>query len=44
MLKYLTRYTHRVALSNDRLSAYDGQHVRLSYKDYADGCRRKEMR
>jgi hypothetical protein len=44
MLKYLTRYTHRVALSNDRLSAYDGQNVRLSYKDYADGCRRKELR
>ncbi len=44
MLKYLTRYTHRVALSNDRLSNYDGQHVRLSYKDYADGCRRKELR
>lgn len=44
MLKYLTRYTHRVALSNDRLSAYDGSHVSVSYKDYADGCRRKEMR
>jgi hypothetical protein len=44
MLKYLTRYTHRVALSNNRLSDYDGQHVNLSYKDYADGCRRKELR
>jgi hypothetical protein len=44
MFKYLTRYTHRVALSNDRLSGYDGERVTLSYKDYADGCRRKELR
>jgi hypothetical protein len=44
MFKYLTRYTHRVALSNDRLSGYDGERVTLSYKDYADGCQRKELR
>jgi len=44
MLKYLTGYTHRVALSNYRLSKYDGSHVSLSYKDYADGCQRKELR
>ena len=44
MLKYLAGYTHRVALSNHRLSNYDGHFVSLSYKDYADGCKRKELR
>ena len=44
MLKYLAGYTHRVALSNHRLSNYDGHSVSLSYKDYADGCKRKELR
>ncbi len=43
LLKYLTRYTHRVALSNGRLLAVEGEHVTLAYKDYADGCRPKEM-
>jgi hypothetical protein len=43
LLKYLTRYTHRVAVSNGRLLATDGEHVTLAYKDYADGCRHKEM-
>jgi len=43
LLKYLTRYTHRVALSNGRLVKMAGDQVTLSYKDYADGCRRKEM-
>jgi hypothetical protein len=43
LLKYLTRYTHRVALSNGRLLAVEGEHVTLAYKDYADDCRHKEM-
>jgi Putative transposase/Transposase zinc-binding domain len=43
LLKYLTRYTHRVALSNGRLAKLEGEQVTLTYKDYADGCRRKEM-
>jgi hypothetical protein len=43
LLKYLTRYTHRVALSNGRLKKVEGDQVTLSYKDYADGCRPKEM-
>jgi hypothetical protein len=43
LLKYLTRYTHRVALSNGRLKKVEGDRVTLSYKDYADGCRPKEM-
>jgi hypothetical protein len=43
LLKYLTRYTHRVALSNGRLKKVEGDRVTLSYKDYKDGCRAKEM-
>jgi hypothetical protein len=43
LLKYLTRYTHRVALSNGRLKKVEGDRVTLSYKDYSDGCRPKEL-
>lgn len=43
LLKYLTRYTHRVALSNGRLKKVEGDRVTLSYKDYADNCRPKEL-
>lgn len=43
VLDYLGRYTHRVALSNNRLlSLSDGQ-VRFTWKDYAHGNRRKVM-
>lgn len=44
VLKYLSQYTHRVAISNRRLLAADEQSVTFSYKDYADGARRKTMR
>jgi hypothetical protein len=43
MLKYLAGYTHRVALSNHRLLSLQGDRVTFTWKDYADGCRRKEM-
>jgi Putative transposase len=34
VLAYLSRYTHRVALSNRRLIAADGHRVTFRYKDY----------
>ena len=34
MLAYLSRYTHRVAISNSRLLRFDGQNVTLRYKGY----------
>ncbi len=34
MLAYLSRYTHRVAISNSRLIAVDATAVTFSYKDY----------
>ena len=43
VLKYLTGYTHRVALSNHRLVKLQDDRVTFTWKDYADGCRRKEM-
>jgi hypothetical protein len=43
VLAYLSRYTHRVALSPRRLLATDGQRVTFAYKDYADGGRTKTM-
>jgi hypothetical protein len=43
VLKYLTGYTHRVALSNHRLVRLQDDRVTYTWKDYADGCRRKEM-
>jgi hypothetical protein len=43
VLDYLGRYTHRVALSNDRLLSCDAAGVRLRYRDYSHGNRRKVM-
>src|SRR5208283_5537270 len=43
VLRYLTGYTHRVALSNHRLVKLHDDRVTFTWKDYADGCRRKEM-
>jgi hypothetical protein len=41
MLAYLGRYTHRVALSNQRLLSCDDGLVRFHYRDRTDGDRRK---
>ncbi len=43
VLAYLGRYTHRVALSNDRLLAVADGRVRFRWRDYADGDRVKVM-
>ena len=43
VLDYLGRYTHRVALSNNRLVSFNDTDVRFRYKDYAHGNRRKVM-
>lgn len=43
VLAYLSRYTHRVALSPRRLLAANGQTVTFAYKDYAAGSRPKTM-
>jgi hypothetical protein len=43
VLEYLGRYTHRVALSNDRLVEHVEGRVRFRWKDYADHDRVKVM-
>ena len=37
------RYTHRVAISNHRLLAFDGDRVTFRWKDYAHGDQRRTM-
>jgi hypothetical protein len=41
VLDYLGRYTHRVALSNDRILQVENGKVTLSYRDRKDGDRKK---
>jgi Putative transposase/Transposase zinc-binding domain len=44
VLAYLSRYTHRVAISNTRLMAHDDRGVTLRYKDYrVDGLARRKV-
>ena len=43
VLDYLGRYTHRVALSNDRLVDHRDGRVQIRWKDYADHYRVKVM-
>jgi hypothetical protein len=44
VLKYLARYTHRVAISNRRLLSLEGGHVAFRYKDYRRGRNERVMR
>jgi hypothetical protein len=34
VLAYLSRYTHRIAIANSRLAAFDGERVTFKWKDY----------
>jgi hypothetical protein len=43
VFRYLGRYTHRVAISNHRLLAFDGAHVAFRWKDYAHHNRQRVM-
>nr|WP_249731301.1 IS91 family transposase [Chelatococcus sp. HY11] len=44
VLAYLSRYTHRVAISNSRLIAFDNDGVTFRYKDYRrDGANRQQV-
>ena len=43
-LDYLARYTHRVALTNERLIRLEGEEVLFRYRDSKDGNRIKRMR
>ena len=43
VLAYLAAYTHRVAISNHRLLAFDNDQVTFLWKDYAHGSKKKSM-
>src|SRR5438876_1936478 len=42
-MRYLGRYTHRVAISNHRLLAFDGNNVTFRWRDYAHGNVQRTM-
>src|SRR5208282_3068251 len=43
VLEYAARYTHRVAISNDRLLDIQDEKVRFRWRDYRDDNRNKTM-
>ncbi|MCA9217018.1 MAG: transposase [Planctomycetales bacterium] len=43
VLKHLARYTHRVAISNQRLLLIDDEQVTFRYKDYRQQHRQRTM-
>jgi hypothetical protein len=43
VLNYLARYTHRVAISNHRLVAFENDRVSFRWRDYAHGGKNKVM-
>jgi hypothetical protein len=43
VLKYLARYTHRIAISNRRLASVNDQSVTFRWKDYAHNNRPRTM-
>lgn len=44
VLKYLARYTHRVAIANSRLVSYQNGFVRFRWKDYRSGSETRVMK
>jgi hypothetical protein len=43
VLAYLAAYTHRIAISNRRILAFDGENVTFSWRDYEHGNQQKVM-
>ena len=43
VLKYLARYTHRVAISNRRILSTNNSSVTFTWKDYANGNKKRTM-
>ena len=44
VIRYLSRYTHRIAISNYRILRLENDHVFFTYRDYKDNNRKKGMR
>jgi len=43
VIRYLGRYTHRVAISNHRILNFDGEKVTFLWKDYRNDGKQREM-
>jgi hypothetical protein len=43
IIRYLGNYTHRVAISNHRIEAFENNKVIFSYKDYKTRAKQKSM-
>jgi len=43
VLEYVSRYTHRIAISNRRILSFTNNQVTFRWRDYRDGNRQKEM-
>jgi hypothetical protein len=43
VVRYLGRYTHRVAISNSRIMSFDGQSISFAWRDYKDSNKSKVM-
>ena len=43
VIQYLGRYTHRVAISNERILKIEGEEVTFKWRDYRDNNKMKEM-
>ena len=43
VIKYLSRYTHKIAITHHRIKYYDDQKVTFTYKDYRHGSNQKVM-
>lgn len=43
VVEYLGRYTHKIAISNNRILSMDEQKVTFGYKDYRHAGRKKQM-
>lgn len=43
VVEYLSRYTHKIAISNSRIIRWNQDNVTFSYKDYRDANKLKEM-
>jgi hypothetical protein len=44
VVRYLGRYTHRIAISNHRLLSFDGSRVTFRWRDYARGNKQRTMK
>jgi hypothetical protein len=41
VLRYLSRYTHRIAISNRRIVTIEDERVGFTWKDYRDGGKQR---